>query len=82
MGEVEGDSARARIARADARLDNDDLAGAVEALSGLHGDAAAIAETGVADATARLAGEETLSELTRRTLARLAPATGSAAATE
>ena len=82
VGEVEGDSARARIARAEARLDNDDLAGAVEALSGLQGQAAAIAETWSTDASARLAGEEALTELTRRTLARLTPATGPSAVSE
>ena len=82
VGEVEGDSPRARIARAEARLDNDDLAGAIEALSGLQGQAAAVAETWSTDAAARLAGEEALTELTRRTLARLTPATGPSAASE
>ncbi|WP_119169325.1 uroporphyrinogen-III synthase [Algihabitans albus] len=82
VGEVEGDSARARVARADARLANDDLAGAVEALSGLQGPAAAEVATWMADAQARLAGEQALGALTRRSLARLAPAVGAPAANE
>ena len=78
VGEVEGDSPRARIARADARLANADLSGAVEALSGIEGAPAAVAEPWLTDANARLAGERALGELTRRTLARLTP-TASAA---
>jgi hypothetical protein len=71
VGEVEGDSARARIARAEARMQDGNLAGAIEALQGLQGDAAEAAQPWVADAQARLAAEEALADLTRRTLARL-----------
>ena len=74
VGEVEGDSPRARIARADARLANEDLSGAIQALSGMEGAAAAVAEPWLTDANARLTGEQALGELTRRTLARLTPA--------
>jgi uroporphyrinogen-III synthase len=80
VGDVEGDSARARVARADNDLMHQDLAGAVEELQGLEGDAAAAAAAWVSEAQARLAAEQALSALTRRTLERLTP--NAAAASE
>ncbi len=82
VGDVEGESARARIARADADLGREDLAGAVAELQGLEGEAAAAAQPWLGDAEARLAAEQALAELTRRTLERLTPAASAAAASE
>lgn len=82
VGDVEGESARARIARADADLGREDLAGAVAELQGLEGEAGAAAQPWLGDAEARLDAEQALAELTRRTLERLTPAAAAAAASE
>lgn len=76
-GEVEGDDPDAVLARAEGRLQDGDLAGAVEALGALQGDAAAAAEEWLAAARARLEAEravEALNGLAVRRLARSADA--------
>jgi uroporphyrinogen-III synthase len=68
VGEVEGDGVLARVARAEARLGADDLAGAVAALDG---DAATrdLAASWLAEARARLALEDALARLAAHALA-------------
>lgn len=75
-GEVEGDDADAILARAEGRLQDGDLAGAVEALGALQGDAAAAAEDWLAAARARLEAERAVEALDALAVRRLA---GSAA---
>ncbi|HJS32954.1 MAG TPA: uroporphyrinogen-III synthase [Alphaproteobacteria bacterium] len=69
VGEVEGDGVLARVARAEARLGADDLAGAVAAL---EGDARTrdLAASWLAEARARLALEDALARLAAHALAR------------
>ncbi len=68
VGEIEGDGVLARVARAEARLAADDLAGAVAAL---EGDVAArdLAASWLAEARARLALEDALARLAAQALA-------------
>lgn len=63
IGEVEGDSVEARVARAGTRLDDGNLAGAVDALDGLSGRARAAAAPWIAAASERLAAERALEKL-------------------
>jgi hypothetical protein len=71
-GEVEGSDPGAVLARAESRLENDDLAGAVEQMAGLSGPAAEAAQGWLADAKARLAADRTIADLSHYALARLA----------
>ncbi|MBV8166151.1 MAG: hypothetical protein JO021_05115, partial [Alphaproteobacteria bacterium] len=66
--EVAGDDAEAKLARAGARLDADDLAGAVAALQGLPEPAARTLAPWLEQARARLALETALQRLTERAL--------------
>lgn len=71
-GEVEGDDPDAILARAEGRLQDGDLAGAVEALGALQGDSATAAEDWLAAARGRLEAEravEVLNGLAARRLA-------------
>ncbi|MBL26472.1 MAG: hypothetical protein CMM50_02830 [Rhodospirillaceae bacterium] len=78
---VSGDTAPARVARAEARLAANDLEGAVEELSGLEGAAAEVAAPWIADARARLAVDRALAGLTAEALTRVAPGGASTAGT-
>ncbi|MEO3434232.1 mitofilin family membrane protein [Inquilinus sp. CAU 1745] len=71
-GEVEGDDPDAILARAEGRLRDGDLAGAVEALGALQGDAAAAAEEWLAAARARLEAERAVEALNGLAVRRLA----------
>ena len=70
-GQVEGAGAQARVARAEERLEEGDLAGAVAELDGLEGAPARLAMGWLDDARARLAAEDALSDLQARAIARL-----------
>lgn len=72
IGEVEGDSAKARVARAEQRLQEGDLGAAVEELQGLAGAPAEAAAGWLADAKARIAGLAAAKQLVQQALARLA----------
>jgi len=67
-GGVAGDGAEALLARAGARLDEDDLAGAVALLAGLPEPAARQAQPWLARARARLAAEAALGRLVEQAL--------------
>jgi uroporphyrinogen-III synthase len=67
--DVPGDKPDAILARAEARLQADDVAGAVAEVEKLTGPAAASAATWLADARASLAVEQALADLSRRALA-------------
>jgi hypothetical protein len=67
--DVGGDKPDAMIARAEARLQADDLAGAVAALEGLAGPPAAALAAWLADARAALAVDRGLALVSRRALA-------------
>src|SRR5262249_49879689 len=73
-GDVEGDGAEARLARAEARLSEGDLAAGVSELDGLTGPAAEAAAPWLADARARVAADKAIQRLRERALARIAPA--------
>ena len=64
--DVEGDSAAARVARAEAALDDGDLAAAVAELEALDGAAAEAAAPWLAEARPRLAAEAALHTLQER----------------
>ena len=68
VGESDGDSPAARIARAEARLGANDLSGALAALDGIGGAAAAVIGPWRADANARVAADQALAALTRSAL--------------
>ncbi len=72
-GDVAGDSAEARIARAEARLGEGDLAGAIAELEALEGAAAEAAAPWLAGARARLAADQAIERLRARALARVLP---------
>jgi uroporphyrinogen-III synthase len=72
--EVAGDKPDAAIARAEAKLRADDLAGAVAALDGLSGPPAAAMAGWLADARAAVAVERALAIVSRRALAAAAAA--------
>jgi hypothetical protein len=72
VGEVAGDDAGARVARAEVRLSQNDLAGAVKELEGLSEPAAtAAAGTWLGDAQARLAVDKVVSALQAAAVTRL-----------
>jgi hypothetical protein len=64
VGEVEGDGSAAVVARAEVRLDEDNLAGALTELSALDGPAADETAAWRADARARLDAEDAVAKLT------------------
>lgn len=76
VGDVPGDGTEAIVARAEARLDGDDLAAAVAEVGGLEGPSAEVMAAWLADARARLAAERALAALEARALAALAAASG------
>ncbi len=72
VGEVAGDDAGARVARAEVRLSQNDLAAAVKELEGLSEPAAAAAAgTWLGDAQARLTVEQVVSALQAAAVTRL-----------
>lgn len=72
IGSVEGETAEARIARAEAAVSAGDLAAAIAELDGLPADAAAVVADWRADAEARLAVDRVLTLLRDHLLAGLA----------
>ena len=76
LGEVEGGGAGPTVARAEARLRDGDLAGALAALGDLTGRAADAAAAWRGRAEARLAADRAVAALAARAIARLAPAGG------
>ena len=62
-GEVAGDDPPARLARAEAKLDRGDLAGAVAEVGAITGAAAAPAADWLAAARARLAAQQAIQQL-------------------
>ena len=72
-GDVAGDSAEAHLARAEARLGEGDLAGAVAEVEALEGPAAEAAAPWLAGARARAAADQAIEALRERALARVLP---------
>lgn len=72
-GDVAGDSPEARLARAEARLNEGDLASAVAELEVLEGAAAEAAAPWLAGARARVAADRAIEHLRERALARVLP---------
>ena len=70
-GDVAGDRADAVLARAGARLDRGDLAGAVAELAALQGRSADAVAPWLAEAQARLAADQALETIGARAIARL-----------
>ena len=70
-GDVAGDAPEARLARAEARLEEGDLAAAVAELEGLQGTAAEASAPWLADARARVAADQAIERLRERALARI-----------
>lgn len=77
-GGVVGDSADAVVARAEAAVQEGNLAKAVEELGALKGPAAETAAPWIADAKARLAANQAGQQLTSRAIALLSQAAGGA----
>ncbi|MGF1608133.1 MAG: uroporphyrinogen-III synthase [Kiloniellales bacterium] len=73
VGEVEGDTAGAIIARAEARLQDGNLAATISELDSLQGHAAEAARDWRSQAQARVAAERALSQLAAHAIARLGP---------
>ena len=71
IGEIEGASVEAKVARAEARLSEDNLEGAVASLSDLEGAASLALEVWLGDARARLAADRALAEMDERTAVHL-----------
>ncbi len=78
VGDVAGDDAGARVARAEVRLSENALAAAVKELEGLSGPAAAAAAAWLGDARARLAVDRVVTALQAAAVTRL----GSTAASD
>ena len=76
VGEVEGGGAGPAVARAEARLRDGDLAGALAALEELTGRAAAAAAEWRGQAEVRLAADRAVAALAARAIGQLAPAGG------
>lgn len=74
IGEVEGDTLEARLARAETRLARGDLGGALGEIAGLQGGAANALAAWKADAEARLAAESAVDLLDGEVSARFAEA--------
>jgi uroporphyrinogen-III synthase len=75
VGDVEGDDAGARVARAEVRLSENALPAAVAELEALSGTAATAAEGWLADARARLAADQTVAALQAAAVTRLGSGT-------
>lgn len=71
-GEVQGDSTQARVARAELRLAEKDLPGAVGELDGLHGAAAATAKPWLDRARARMVADQASALIATQAVALLA----------
>ncbi len=71
VGEVAGDDPGARVARAEVRLAQNDLAAAVKELEGMSGPAATVAAAWLGDAQARLAVDQVVSALQAAAVTRL-----------
>jgi len=80
--DVQGDSTDAIVARAEAKLDEDDLSGAIAMLQGLSGAAADLASPWIHDAQHRVALDAAESDLSRIAIGRVSTGTptGSAVA--
>jgi hypothetical protein len=72
-GDVAGDSPEAHVARAEARLNEGDLASALGELEVLEGAAAEAAAPWLAGARARVAADQTIERLRERALAHVLP---------
>ncbi len=71
IGEIEGASVEAKVARAEARLAESNLEGAVASLSDLQGAVSLALEVWLSDARARLAADRALAEMNERAAAHL-----------
>jgi len=71
IGEIEGASVEAKVARAEARLAEGNLEGAVTSLTDLEGAVSLALEVWLGDARARLAADRALAEMNERTAAHL-----------
>jgi uroporphyrinogen-III synthase len=80
VGEAEGNSPGARVARAEARLAEGNLADAVSELAALEGEPAKASAPWLARARARLVGQGALDELQRTAIDRVSALAGSAPA--
>ncbi len=78
--DVEGEGTLARLARAEAKLEESDLSGAVTEIRGLTGLAAETAAEWLSQAEARLAVEHVAAQLSDISTRELAPQTGDGAA--
>jgi len=76
VGEIEGDSAAALVARAESHLAEGDLAAAVAEIKALQGAAAEAAAPWLTKAEARLRVEAAMAQLTQLAIGRLAPKEG------
>jgi hypothetical protein len=72
---VQGDSTDAVVARAEAKLDEDDLPGAIAMLQGLSGAAADLASPWIHDAQHRVAIDAAESDLDRIAIGRISTGT-------
>jgi hypothetical protein len=72
-GDVPGDSPEAHVARAEARLDEGDLASAVNEMQALDGAAAEAAAPWLSGAQARVAADTAIEKLRERALAEVLP---------
>ena len=72
-GDVPGDSPEAHVARAEARLDEGDLAGSVSEMQALEGAAAEAAAPWLSGAQARAAADTAIERLRERALAEVLP---------
>ena len=73
VGDVEGDSASAIVARSESKLADGDLSGAVTELESLQGEPAAAAAGWLAQAKTRLDAEAAMADLIQQAIGRLAP---------
>ncbi len=71
IGEIEGASVEAKVARAEARLAEGNLEGAVASLADVQGAASLALEVWLGDARARLAADRALAEMNERTAVHL-----------
>jgi hypothetical protein len=78
--DVQGDSTDAVVARAEAKLDEDDLPAAVETLQALSGAAADLASSWIHDAQHRVAVDAAEADLSRIAIGRIAAGTPAGAA--
>jgi hypothetical protein len=79
--DVQGDSTDAVVARAEAKLDEDDLAGAIAMLQGLSGAAADLASPWIHDAQHRVSVDAAEADLSRIAIGRISAGTPTGAGT-